>query len=360
MADPDRRLIGFLVNPIAGMGGRVGLKGTDDRVEEARERGATPVSPDRARRALAGLTSADDRVELVTWGAPMGARIAEESDLPATVLGEPQAEETTAADTRVAVDAMLDADVEVILFAGGDGTAVDVASVLVDRDVGTPMLGIPAGVKVFSAVFAVTPEEAGRVAATFERTEEREVADLDEDAYRAGEVRSRVIGVVPVPVADAVQAGKQLGGGSVEAVVDGFVADVDENRTYFLGPGGTLGAIKRELGFDGTPLGVDVWRDGNVLDRDAAADDLGRHLEDSPVIVVSPIGGQGFIFGRGNQQFAPDVIRKAELEVVAAPSKLDQIGVLRVDTGDPSLDEDLRGWLKVRVGRFERRLIEVV
>ncbi len=360
MGDPDRRRIGFLVNPIAGMGGRVGLKGTDGRVKEAKKLGATPVAPARAERAIAALEATDGRVELFTWGPPMGAQIAEKSGLSVTVLGKPDAAQTSAADTRRAVDALLDAEVEVILFAGGDGTAVDVASVVEDRDDGTPMLGIPAGVKVFSAVFAVTPEAAGTIAATFDRTEHREIADLDEDAYRAGEVRSRVLGVVPVPVAEAVQAGKQLSGGTVEGVIEGTVAATDPERTYFLGPGGTVGAIKQALGFEGTALGVDVWRNGDVLEYDATADDLRRYLDESPVIVISPIGGQGFVFGRGNQQFAPDVIRASEVDVVAAPTKLDQVGVLRVDTGDPTLDEELRGWMKVRVGRFERRLIEVV
>ena len=360
MGDRQPRRIGFLVNPIAGMGGRVGLKGTDDLVDRARELGATEVAPDRGARALTALAHVDHPIALVTWGAPMGADVAATAGLDATVLGEPDSTVTSAADTTEAVTAFLDAGVDVILFAGGDGTAVDVVRSVTDREGTTAILGIPAGVKVFSAVFAVTPEEAGRIAATFETTEEREVADLDEDAYRDGQVRSRVLGVVPVPVADTVQAGKQVRGGSVDAVVDGVLAAVDPDRTYFLGPGGTLAAIKRGLGFDGSPLGVDVWHDDAVLARDAAADDLRQHLADDPVIVVSPIGGQGFVFGRGNQQFAPDVIRAADIEIVASRAKLDDVGVLRVDTGDPELDEELRGWVKVRIGRYERRLIEIV
>lgn len=354
------RRIGFLLNPIAGMGGRVGLKGTDGVVEQARELGAEPRSPDRARRALDALVATGADVELVTWGDPMGAGVATETDVPVEVLGEPDEEETGAADTREAVRALLDADVDVILFAGGDGTAVDIAEVIDETDADVPVLGIPAGVKIFSSVFAVSPEAAGRVAATFDRTENREVADLDEEAYREGEVRSALRAIVPVPVADDLQASKQLGGGSVEGVAAGVVAGMDAETTYFLGPGSTVGAVKDALEIDGTPLGVDIVRDGDLVLADAAEADLLEYLNGPTVIVVSPIGGQGFVFGRGNHQFSPPVIRASDIEIVASRSKLDETGVLRVDTGDPDLDDELRGWTKVRVGRVERRMIQIV
>jgi predicted polyphosphate/ATP-dependent NAD kinase len=130
--------------------------------------------------------------------------------------------------------------------------------------------------------------------------------------------------------------------------------------TYVLGPGSTVGAVKEELGFEGSPLGVDVWRDGEVLVDDASERDILDALGEENVIVVSPIGGQGFVFGRGNQQLSPAVIEQCDLEVVASKSKLDEIGTLRVDTGDPDLDETLQGWLQVRVGRYERRLMQVI
>lgn len=354
------RRIGFLVNPIAGMGGRVGLKGTDGKVEQARELGAEPEAPDRARRALATLAEHNGSVRLFTWGEPMGAELATSVPLAAEQVGAPDSDATSAADTREAVTAMVEAAVDLILFVGGDGTAVDIVETLAEREREVPILGVPAGVKVYSSTFAVSPEEAGRIAATFERTESREVADIDEEAYRQGEVRAELRGVVPVPVADTVQSAKQLASGDVDAAVDGFVDGVRSDVTYFLGPGGTVGAIKRALGFAGTPLGVDVWRDGAVLRADAAERDLLEYVDDETMIVVSPIGGQGFIFGRGNQQFSPTVIRASDLAIVASRSKLDDIGVLRVDTGDPDLDAELRGWVKVRVGRVERRMMEIV
>jgi NAD+ kinase len=359
------RRIGVVVNPIAGMGGRVGLKGTDGKVDEARDRGAEPRAPERARAALEALAGTDSDVELFAFGGAMGADAARAAGFDPVVVGEPEAggadaTETTAADTRAAVRVFVDRDVDLILFVGGDGTAVDVAERLEDLGADVPMLGVPAGVKVYSAVFGVTPAAAGRVAASFTTTEEREVVDLDETAYREGEVQTRLRAIARVPVAEDLQSAKQLGGGTVEGVAKGVADAVEPGVTYLLGPGSTLRAVKRELGFAGSPLGVDVWRDGEVLVEDAAESAILDALGDENVIVVSPIGGQGFIFGRGNQQLSPAVIERSDVWVVASRRKLDTIGVLRLDTGDEAVDESLRGWRKVRTGRFEHRLLQVV
>jgi predicted polyphosphate/ATP-dependent NAD kinase len=353
--------IGFVVNPIAGMGGRVGLKGTDGRVAEARERGAERRAPDRGVAALRALRERAPDAVLVTWGDEMGAAEVREAGFDPEVLGEPADEETSAEDTREAVRAFVDEGVDLVLFVGGDGTAVDVAETLDDLGAETPMLGVPAGVKVYSSVFAVTPRAAGRVAADFGRVEPREVNDIDEDAYREGEVRAALKAVAQVPVADDLQASKQTHRGTVESLAEGVVADArsSPDTTYVLGPGSTVGAVKDALGFDGSPLGVDVWRDGEVLVRDGSEAEILDALGDENRVVVSPIGGQGFVFGRGNDQISPAVIRRSLVEVVASRSKLDDVGVLRVDTGDPDLDEELRGWVKVRVGRFERRMLKV-
>ncbi len=352
------RTIGFVLNPIAGMGGRVGLKGTDGKVAEARERGAEPRAPERAREALDALHDRAPDVGVLTAGDPMGASVARAAGFDPEVVWTPDGEETTGEDTRAAVEAFLSEGVDLVLFVGGDGTAVDVAETIGDS--GTPMLGVPAGVKIYSSVFAVTPRAAGRIVADYDRVGEREVNDIDEDAYRGGEVVTDLKAVVNVPVASEVQSSKQLGGGSVENLAAGFADEVEAGVTYVLGPGSTVGAIKRELGFEGSPLGVDVWEDGEVLVRDGSESEILDALGDRNVVVVSPIGGQGFVFGRGNQQLSPAVLRRSAVQVVASPSKLDTIGELRVDTGDPELDEELRGWRKVRVGRFEHRLLRTV
>jgi len=388
------RRIGVVVNPVAGMGGRVGLKGTDGKVAEAVERGATPRAPDRAVEALESLARhADEELDLFAAGGSMGADEAGAAGFEPTAVYEPTGgaksagvddpPETTAEDTRAAVTEFAERDVDLVLFVGGDGTAVDVATALDDVEAPdesveeTPMLGVPAGVKVYSSVFAVSPRDAGRIAATFERVEDREINDIDEDAYRGGAVETELRGVRPVPVSEELQSSKQLGGGSVETLAEGFVRDIDPETTYVLGPGSTVGAIKERLGFEGSPLGVDVWRAapegveadsyhepatpaGELLARDATEAEILDALEGPAVVVVSPIGGQGFVFGRGNDQISPAVIERCDLEVVASRRKLDDLNVLRVDTDDADLDESLRGWLKARVGRFERRMMKVV
>ena len=359
------RRVGVVVNPIAGMGGRVGLKGTDNKVEEARRRGAEPRAPERATEALEHLRRQGADVELVVWGGRMGETPAVSAGFDPetlTVPVDPTAPDGTGADdTRAAVRAFVARDVDLILFVGGDGTAVDVAETLDDLEEDTPMLGVPAGVKVYSSVFAVTPRAAGRLAATFDRLETREVNDIDEDAYRGGDVRTDLKALARVPVGEELQSSKQIGGGSIEALAQAVAAEIrtDADTSYVLGPGSTVDAVKTELGFDGSPLGVDVWRDGEVLARDAGESDILAHLGDENVIVVSPIGGQGFVFGRGNPQISPPVIRQCEVRVVASSRKLEETGVLRVDTGDTDLDDELRGWQRVRVGKFERRLMEV-
>ena len=363
--------LGFLLNPIAGMGGRVGLKGTDGKVAAAIDRGAEPRAPARARRALRRLAAHDADIELVTAGEPMGAAPARAAGFDPTVVFHPDADgrvdtassdhaalhATTATDTAAAVVAIADYGVDLVVFVGGDGTAADVAAALAAT---TPMLGVPAGVKVYSSVFAVSPEAAADIAVGFDRTEQREVMDIDEDAYRAGEVSPELRAIASVPVADAVQSAKQRGGGTVDALAAGVASDVAPETTYILGPGSTMAAIKSALGFEGTPLGVDVWRDGQVLASDASEAAILETIGEDNTIIVSPIGGQGFVFGRGNPQLSPAVIRQASVEIVASRAKLDELRVLRVDTDDPAVDAELQGWRQVRVGRVETRMLRIV
>ncbi|OIB58597.1 ATP-NAD kinase family protein [Natrialba sp. SSL1] len=395
--------LGVVVNPIAGMGGRVGLKGTDGKLTEARERGAEPRAPERAREALTAFSRHVPDTPVYTAAGIMGEFAARDAGLEPRVVYDPSDEpehggesagtppdptvdpadaETTATDTRRAVRALLESGVDLVLFVGGDGTAVDVAGVLEEQEQKqaqereqTPMLGVPAGVKIYSSVFAVTPRDAGRIAAEFERVESREVNDIDEDAYRAGEVRSELKAVVPVPVAPDIQSSKQLSSGSVDALAAGFAREVEPGRTYVFGPGGTVGAIESELGIEPSPLGVDVWQagsvdsevddggdtDGKLLATDAAEADILDVLESPVTVVVSPIGGQGVIFGRGNHQISPAVLERVdEIVVVADEEKLAEVPALRVDTDDEAINEELRGWQRVRTGRFTTRLVKVV
>jgi predicted polyphosphate/ATP-dependent NAD kinase len=366
--------IGLLVNPIAGLGGRVGLKGTDgaDVVARALALGAVPAAGARAARALVRLVAEapGGSVALVVAPGAMGQEPARAAGLtPAEVVGEVGAGPTTAEDTRRIARAM---EVDLLLFAGGDGTAADVLAAVGD---GTPALGIPAGVKIHSGVYAVSPEAAGRIAAGLARggrldLVEAEVLDLDEEAYRRGEIAPRLAGYLRVPREPRlVQSRKAPSPAServaTEAIAADVVAHMEPGRSYVLGPGTTVRAVADRLGVPKTLVGVDVVRDGDLVRADATERQLVEIVEEGPAaIVVTPIGGQGFVFGRGNQQIGPSVVARVgrdHLLVLATPWKLASLGgaPLRVDTGDPEVDAMLAGHVQVITGYGERAVVRI-
>jgi predicted polyphosphate/ATP-dependent NAD kinase len=350
--------VGFLLNPVAGMGGAVGLAGTDGQVEEAIRRGAVPHARDRAVQALSLLK--DDDIAWCTCAAPMGEDVLAAAGIDRlTVLYRP-AVPTGAADTKAACRAFLEAGVDLVVFGGGDGTARDVFDA-VGRSV--PVLGIPAGVKMYSAVFAVNPaaaadliRKAGRVPCR-----DSEVMDVDEGAYRSGRLAARLYGYACVPfVPERTQGGKQVfEQQDEERAKDDIAAFITEimlpDTLYVIGAGSTTARIMERLVLAPTLLGVDVVGNGEVLARNADERTLLALLDEYPraKIVVSPIGAQGFVLGRGNQQISPAVIRKAGLSnliVVATPGKLAATPLLYVDSGDPALDREIGDSLQVISG----------
>ena len=378
MTSPTDRVvrIGLVVNPIAGLGGRVGLKGTDgaEVVVRALALGAIPAAGARAARTLEQLRAdaPEGSIELLVAPGPMGEEPARAAgSTRVQVVGRVSHERTTAEDTRRIARVM--ADVDLLLFAGGDGTAADVLEAVGGS---VPALGIPAGVKIHSGVFAVSPEAAGRVAARVARSArldvvEAEVLDLDEDAYRRGSVAPRLIGYLRVPQERRlVQARKSPSPAGEALALEAIAADVVEGlepgRGYILGPGTTVRAVAERLGVPKTLVGVDAVRDGALVVADASEDDLLGFVGDGPAaIVVTPIGGQGFIFGRGNQQIGLAVLRRVGREhviVVATPWKLASLGglPLRVDTGDPDIDRSLAGHLRVTTGYGDRAVCRLV
>jgi len=363
--------IGLIVNPIAGMGGRVGLKGTDGEkvLEEALERGAEPWSPVRAREVLEGLGDAAGRVEWLTWGGEMGADLLGSLGFDHLVVGGPRADRTTAKDTKEAVLELERRGVDLILFAGGDGTASDI---LEEIDMRVPILGIPSGVKMFSAVFASTPRAASRLVLRLldggVEFVEREVMDIDEDAYRSGRLSASLKGYARTPyAAELVLNGKDIFTGAdeelmKEAVAARVVEEMRPGSTYVLGPGSTVAKVAEILGVEKTILGIDIYRDGELIARDADEGRLLEVVDNDTWIVLSPLGGQGSILGRGNQPISPMVLRRVGLDriiVIATPVKLQGLRVLTVDTGDPELDEQLRGFRRVVVGYHEEKLMRV-
>lgn len=367
-----RKKLGLIVNPLAGIGGRVGLKGSDGQatVKEAFARGAELVAPGRAAEALAALARLDVDVELVTYPARMGADEAVAAGFSPVVLGEIEPGHTTAADTRRAARDLRDYGVDLLLFAGGDGTARDIYEA-VDGDL--PVLGIPSGVKIHSGVYAVNPRRAARLAADYllgrASVRQMEVMDIDEAAFRAGRVAARLYGYLSVPYEERLLQGAKVasagGGGDAAAIAEHVVENVmDDERLFILGPGTTVAAIGEALGIDKTLLGVDVVYRRRLIGKDVSESELLALVADRPaLIVVTLIGGQGYVFGRGNQQISPAVIRQIRAEnvlVVATKDKLRALdGPLLVDTGDPALDEALAGYTRIVTGYREMAVRKV-
>lgn len=366
--------VGIIVNPVAGMGGRVGLKGSDgaDILDMAREMGALPESPRRAVEALGVFSASSDEIEVYTYPNEMGEDEAHACDLSPIVMGSIASGETTGQDTQRAAREMEKLGVDLLLFGGGDGTARDVYNAVGGR---VPALGIPAGVKIHSAVYAVTPRRAGQVAKSFlsdtsMNTREAEVMDVDEEAFRRGVVSARLYGYLRVPeerrfVQLSKSGGVQSENEAVLGLASHVVARMDDGWLYVIGPGTTTRAIMEELGLDNTLLGVDVVLNRRLVAGDANERDLlGLIGQSKAKIVVTVIGCQGYIFGRGNQQLSPEVIRKVgkdNITVVATKDKLVTLQgrPLLVDTGDGELDQALSGYVMVTTGQGEHVMYKV-
>lgn len=359
--------IGLLVNPYAGIGGRVALKGSDDVVAEAQALGAEPRSPSRIRRTLETVGAAVHNCRWYTWDGPMGADYLAELGVDASVLGAP-ASPSSARDSQDAAEALIAAGVDLLVFVGGDGTACDLLETVGDRLV---VLGVPAGVKMHSGVFATTPERAGElleklITGGLVQSVRREVRDLDEHALRQGRLEPRYYGELRVPEPGGyLQHTKVSGRESEPLVLEEIIADVterlqDQQRPVILGPGSTLFRIKETLGMQGTLLGVDVWHSGQQLGTDVTGDWLDEHVE-NPIVVLSFTRNQGFLIGRGNQQLSPTLLGRldrGDLIVVGTRTKLASLEgrPLLIDTDDPALDARLAGLIEITTG-YEDRLL---
>ncbi|MEX2454662.1 MAG: NAD(+)/NADH kinase, partial [Rhodospirillaceae bacterium] len=331
MAQTTIRRIGFLLNPVAGMGGLVGLKGTDGVVAEAIRRGARPVAPGRAAKALSRFSqlraeaAAPAEIAWIACAGAMGADalhaagfgVSETVYAPGSPRspGSPDSDglpgaETGRDDTIAAVRALIDAGIDLLLFCGGDGTARDICSVIGKS---TPILGIPSGVKMFSGVFGTTPEHTADLLQDWLGgtlgTVEADVLDLDEERYRRGEWAVRHYHTARTPLApEFVQASKSIGGGIGESAEKaGIAAFVREEydspgRLFLLGAGTTVEAVGAAFGVEKTLLGIDAAADGSQVGWDLDERGLLELLERHPDrrLVLSPIGAHGFVLGRAD------------------------------------------------------------
>jgi len=341
--------IGFLINPVAGIGGAVGLKGTDGKVNEAFRRGAIPQAQNRAQVTIT-LIAQERGLYFVSCSGAMGEVTLRETGVPDYEVLYHYTGKSSADDTRQAALSFKKAGVDMILFCGGDGTARDIFDA-VDRDV--PILGIPAGVKMYSSVFAIDPATAAELVIRYDvkSLRDSEVMDVDEDAYRHNELKTRLYGVARTPaLTGKVQLSKHIfEEGDEERAKHEIACFIREimipDVLYILGAGTTTEYIAREIGVNKTLLGVDAVVNGKTVAMDMDEKTLWTLLEkgQEAKILLSPIGAQGFILGRGNQQISARIVRKVgmgNIIVVATPHKLRETPVLYVDSGDLSLDAE--------------------
>jgi predicted polyphosphate/ATP-dependent NAD kinase len=372
-----KKKLGLIVNPIAGMGGRVALKGSDGKetIRKAIELGSTPISPKRTMEALKRLTMIKDNIELITYPYNMGEEEAKESGFDPTVIGSITKGETTSSDTRKAAKEMAALKTDLLLFAGGDGTARDIYDAVEET---IPVLGIPTGVKIHSAVYAINPLMAGELAIIHLKSFssllcEAEVMDIDEKALREEDrISAKVYGYLKIPCERRMtQSPKEASYGGeqeaamMQAIAERIVNEMEEDWRYIIGPGTTTRSIMERLGLPNTLLGVDVVEKKKIVANDVNEAQLIRIMDRKKAkIIVTPIGGQGYIFGRGNQQISPEIIRRIgsdNIIVIATPMKIYSLMLkpLLVDTGDEDVDRLLRGYRKVVTGFREETVCKV-
>jgi len=366
--------LGLIVNPIAGLGGRVGLKGTDSLADAALALGAEPQAEARTLRALRRFANQRAGVVLLAGTGAMGQQAASAAGLIAEIVPDLANAKTSAGDT-IAIARAMQGRVDLILFAGGDGTARDLLSAIGDA---VPILGTPAGVKMQSGVFAATPEAAGDMIAAITALEDRsrmhyrpsEVMDIDEAALRDGVISPRLFGYAKVPflpllLQNAKIRNHGLDEGALDAAAQQIAAMMTPDILYAIGPGRSAKRILQALGISGAMLGTDLVLGRALVARDANERTIldtvsGRVLK----IIVGVIGGQGYVFGRGNQELSPAVIRRAGrdgITIIASQQKLLALEEKRllVDTGDPQLDRDLAGYWRVVVGPKEDMVMRI-
>ena len=374
--------VGIIVNPDAGLGGRLGFKGSDGRAKEAREAGAQDRAGPRMRQCIdklsqllkTGLNRTNIQPEFFTWSGRMGGEWFE--DVPFTSLGK-SPDNTTAGHTSTLVQNILAANVDVILYAGGDGTTRDIVNAMNGNK--TPVIGVPAGVKMHSGCFATTPNAAAEVLLSFLQgdllSSITEVMDLDEEIYLQGEWKVRMYGEAWTPASPRFMQGskQQVERSSEEELIEGLanhigdIIEEDKDIMIIWGSGGTIQRMGGHLGLSLTLLGIDILHDGetfNDLNEQGLLQKISLH-QGKKLLLLSPMGGQGFLIGRGNLQLSPQVLRaigKESILGVATPSKLIGLSHIRIDTGDVELDDEFQAkkFIKLLQGYRTTRVIRVL
>lgn len=365
--------LGVIINPIAGLGGSVGLKGTDNMVEEALARGAIPHAEERMKQALSQLLNEKSTITIYTGEGELGADVCIELGLSHIIATNISVSVLTAETTKNLCEWMQMQEVDLILFAGGDGTARDIYEVAKDT---TTFLGVPAGVKIHSPVYALNATKAGELAHIYlngknSRTREMEVLDIDEELYRREIISTKLYGYLRIPMNNRyMQSRKSPTPISEEMVMNSIatriIEEMEMDTFYIIGAGTTTRAIMNHLQLPNTLIGVDIIKNKKLIQNDV----FGNQILDcigagKAKLVITVTGGQGFLFGRGNQQITPDVIRAIGVEniiIIATKDKLLQLegNALYVDTGDIELDKTLSNYYRIIVSYGEVMMFQVL
>ncbi len=373
--------IGFIVNPVAGIGGRVGLKGSDgaETLKRALELGGVLESGEKALMAMRVLRAGEELAEIYTCPGDMGESVCRAAGLNCKVIDGIETYDkgagtaTSPEDTARAAKMICGLGVDLILFAGGDGTARDILDAVGES---AAVLGIPAGCKIHSGVFALNPRRAGELALRYmqgkvRRTKEAEVMDIDEEQFRRGRVQSRLYGYLKIPddvrLVQNLKSGSRAGGQDGAEGLSAYMADIWESDVlYIIGGGSTTAHIMNQMHLPGTLLGVDLVYGGRVIGADCTEREILKAVSEygKAKILVTVIGGQGYIFGRGNQQISAEVIRRVGREniIVAASEEkmLDLFGKsLYADTGDEEVNRYLAGYMRVITGYGQYAVMKV-
>ncbi len=375
--------LGLLVNPDAGLGGRLGLKGSDGQAELARSMGAEDRSGPRMRAMLEHFSSIHrvgfEDISWVTSEGRMGTDWFPEAEIGSISTVHSSEAETSAVDTQDAVNALLESEIDLLVYAGGDGTTRDVVAALETADSSeTPVIGVPTGVKMHSGCFAASPKAAAEALSSWLIGDlllaSTEVLDLDEDLYRQGKWVVRLYAEAMTPSSPRwMQGSKQRVEASGEEDTTEGLADhireilISEERMLIWGSGGTLRKIAEMNGFEPTNLGIDATIGNEQVGTDLSESDLLELLSghNGPTtLLLSPMGGQGFLIGRGNLQLSPEVLRLIGIDNilgVVTPAKLLSVRRLRIETGDPELDADFAAmrYMKVLQGYRTTRVLPV-
>jgi len=366
--------LGLVINPYAGIGGSVGLKGSDgDEIRaEAFARGAEPRALPRMQRCLNILQPFASDIHIYCFAGDMGEAALHQSGFECSLIGYPQNNPSSAEDTFKAVAALVKESVDIILFAGGDGTARNIADALQQEHAEHQVvLGVPSGVKMHSGVYAITPEAAGEILVYLLKkqlvnVQACDVRDIDEVAFREGKVKTRIYASMNAPVLPQfLQQVKNSGAPQDELIkldiANYLIDNLVDDTLYIVGPGSTTKVVLDQLGVEGTLLGVDVILNRKLVAADVTAQHLYQIIKNHSgeiKLIITAIGGQGHILGRGNQQLTPEILRKIDrsnILIIATKEKILSLQrrPLLVDSNDPELDKSFSGYQTVLVGYDE-------